>query len=61
MSKKKSHTEELITEPLIINDKKTVEKLLDALDSQKKEIKPNPGIKEISAEELWEIINRTGD
>lgn len=56
--KKKSHTEELITEPLIINDEKTVERLLDVLESPKKEIKPNPNMKEISSEELWEIIDK---
>lgn len=55
---KKSHIEELITEPLIINDEKTVERLLDILDGPKKEIKPNPNIKEISSEELWKIINK---
>ena len=56
--KKKTHTEELITEPFIIKDEKTVERLLDALDSPKKEIKPNPNMKEITAEELWEIIDK---
>ena len=58
IKKKKSHTEELITEPLIINDEKTVERILDALESPGKEIKPNPNIKEISSEELWEVINK---
>ena len=58
--KKKSHTEELITEPLVINDKESVEKLLAALESSGKEIKPNPNpnIKEISSEELREIIDK---
>lgn len=56
--KKKSHT--AITEPLVINDKESVEKLLYALESSGKEIKPNPNpnMKEISAEELWEIIDK---
>ena len=56
--KKKSHIEELITEPFIINDEKTVERILDVLESPRKEIKPNPNIKEISSEELWEIIDK---
>lgn len=34
--KKKSRTEELITEPFIIKDEKTVERLLDALESPKR-------------------------
>lgn len=58
MSKKKSHTEELIARPLIINDKEVIESLLDILDGPKKEIKPNPNIKEISSEELREIIDK---
>jgi len=56
--KKKNHIEELITEPFIIDNPKTAERLLDVLESPGKEIKPNPNIKEISAEELWELIDK---
>jgi len=56
--KKRSHIEEIITEPFIIDNPKTVERLLDVLESPGKEIKPNPNIKEISSEELWELIDK---
>ena len=58
MSKKyKTHAEELIMEPFIIDNPKTVERLLDVLESPGKPIKES-SCRQLSNEELWAFIEQ---
>lgn len=57
MSEKKSRTEELITEPFIIDNPKTAERLLDVLESPGKPIKES-NCRQLSNEELWAFIEK---
>lgn len=56
MDKKKSHIEEVITEPLVIKDPEAIERLLEVLEQPSNpthDTKCTP----LSTEELWKLID----
>lgn len=55
--KKKTHIEELLTEPLVLNDKDSIERLTETLEQPSNPTRDSK-CRPITAEELWEIIDK---
>lgn len=55
--KKKTHIEELLTEPLRIDDEESIERLTETLEQPSNPTRDSK-CRPISTEELWEIIDK---
>ena len=55
--KKKTHIEELLTEPLKLEDKEGIERLIETLDQPSNPTRDSK-CRPLTGEELWELIDK---